>query len=408
MFKHYLLSLLYYKKRTFLSILGVSLGIAILTIVLSLGASLRSFISKQIEAFGQKTLFISPKPPEINELGTIVLQSQGVRITTLQEKDLKDISRLPYVEAASGAVMTTEWIKYQNKEKQTTIIGVYPDYKKIDKSFEIMKGRMFRDSENEGLARVAVIGYEIYNEFFKNKEPIGKYIKIRGINFKVIGVTKKRGGLGFIDIDSLIFLPTKTLQKLLLGINYFSEIDVSVKKIEDLPIVKKISTKILRGNHHLKETKKNDFEIMTSEETIKKTSQITLIVDILLFLLAFISLIVGGVGIMNMMLISVKERTKEIGLRKAVGAKNSDILYQFLSETIVVVLLGACLGIIFGIVFILLVFLFLKYFGIDWQLKISFFSLFLGLFLAFLEGLIFGLWPAYQASKKNPVEALRE
>ncbi len=407
MLKHYLLSLIYYKKRTILSVLGVAIGVAILVIVLSLGKSLKDYTNRQMEIMGQKTLFIAPKPPELDEMGTMVSMAQGVRIRTLKEKDLEDIKKLPYIEAATGDTISTEWVHYKNREKRTMIVGIYPDYSKIDKSFKILKGRSFRSSDNNSLSKVAIVGYGIWQDVFKGEDPIGKYLKIGKTNFKVIGVLKKRGGFAFIDFDSLIAIPSKTLQKLILGINYFTEIDVGVDKISHLLPAKKLISNILLKNHHIKNIQKKDFEIMTSQETIEKTMKVTSILDILLGLLASISLIVGGVGIMNMMLISIKERTKEIGLRKAVGARNFDIVFQFLSETIVITIVGSILGIILGVIFSWLTFLAINKFGLDWQFKISYQAIAIGIILALVDGIVFGLWPAYQAGKKNPVEALR-
>ncbi len=407
MLKHYLLSLIYYKKRTILSVLGVAIGVAILVIVLSLGKSLKDYTNRQMEIMGQKTLFIAPKPPELDEMGTMVSMGQGIRIRTLKEKDVKDIKKLPYVEAVTGDAISTEWIHYKNREKQTMITGIYPDYIYIDKSFEPIKGRIFRDSENDSLAKVAIIGYGIWQDIFKGEDPIGKYLKIKNTNFRVIGVLKKRGGFAFIDFDSLVFIPAKTLQKLILGVDYFAEVNVAVDKIEHLEIVKQSINRILLKNHHINNIKKRDFEIQTSQEMIEKTMKVTSILDVLLGLLASISLVVGGVGIMNMMLIAIKERTKEIGLRKAVGARNIDIVFQFLSETVAVTIVGSIFGIILGISFSWLTFLAINKFGLDWRFQISYQAIGIGIILALVDGLIFGLWPAYQAGKKDPVKALR-
>ncbi len=407
MIEHYLLSLIYYKKRTILSVIGVAIGVAILVIVLSLGKSLKVYTNKQMDIMGQKTLFIAPKPPELDEMGTMVSMVQGIRIRTLKEKDIEDIRKLPHVQAVTGDVVATEWIHYKSQEKQTMIMGVYPDYAKIDQSFEVIKGRIFRNSENNSLAKVVVIGYSVWQNIFKGGDPIGKYLKIKNMNFKVIGVLKKRGGFAFIDFDSSVFVPAKTLQKLILGINYFTEVDVGVDKIEHLEEVKQEISRILLRNHNIKNIEKKDFEIQTAQETVDKTMKITSILNILLGLLASISLLVGGVGIMNMMLIAIKERTKEIGLRKAVGARNFDIIFQFLSETVAITIVGSIFGVILGVGFSWLTFLAINKFGLSWPFQISYQSIIIGLALAIIDGLLFGLWPAYQAGKKDPIEALR-
>jgi len=407
MLKHYLRSLLLYKKRVFLSIVGISLGMAILTIVFFLGESLKAYVNLQLNIFGPKVIFVAPKVPELNEVASLIAYAQQVKITTLKEKDLNEILKLPFIEAGVGNVATFEWVSYKNKEKYASIVGTLPDYPKIDSSFKLEKGRIFSQKENLSLAKVAVIGSQIKKDFFENEDPIGKTIKIKNQKFKVIGVLKERGGFGFFDLDSIIYLPLKTAQKLLLGIDYLSEIDLKVKQISLIEPSKKSIEKILRKNHRISDPKKDDFQVSTSQEIIEKTGKIISIINILLILLALVSLIVGGVGIMNMMLISVHERTKEIGLRKAIGATKSDIFWQFLIETSFISLLGALVGLVLGLI---LTFSFSKIISLfypQWSLKLSFLPFIFIPPLALLEGFLFGLWPAMKAAQKTPVEALR-
>ena len=407
MLKHYFLSLIYYKKRTILSIIGIMIGIMILIVVLSLGKSLKNYLTSQLSVFGPKILFISPKPPGLNEVASLIAYAQGIKVTTLKEKDLKEILKLKLIDGGVANVFSASWIKYQEREVSGFFLGTLADYPQIDQSFKLSQGRMFNERENESLAKVAVIGASIKEKLFKNQTPIGKFIKIKNQNFKVIGVLKKRGSFGFMDFDLLVFLPLKTAQKLLLGIDYFSEIDLKLRDLKFTEIAKEKITQILRKNHHISDPKKDDFQISSAQEIIQRTQHILTIINLLVFVLAAVSLIVGGIGVMNMMLISVLKRTKEIGLRKAVGARKKDIFFQFLIETSFITILGTFLGIILGLGISLFISFIFSHFISHWPIAISFFSLFLGMILGVVEGIIFGLWPAYKASLKSPLASLR-
>jgi len=401
------------KLRSAISILGIVIGVAAVVLILSLGQGLKGLVTNEIEAFGPNMLDIAINIPGASQIGTVASMAQGIKITTLNlddVKDLKDKSRFPYIEAVSGQAIGQEWATYQNKEKKSLFYGCGADFPVIYKMAKIGKGRFFTEDEDNSLAKVAVLGSGLAEELFNQAEPLGKKVKLKGQNFKVVGVLEPQGmfsSFGGIDMNNFVYLPLQTALKEVLGIDYLSEIVLMVKGEEYLPQAQEEIARLLRRNHNITDPDKDDFMITTMGEILEQVNEISVILNLLLGFLAAISLLVGGIGIMNIMLVSVSERTREIGLRKSLGATKKDILGQFLIESLVITGSGGVIGIFLGVGSSLLGGLAARTQGLAWPLIISWLAILIAFFVSMSIGLIFGIYPARKAAQLSPIEALR-
>ncbi|NQV00764.1 MAG: ABC transporter permease [Parcubacteria group bacterium] len=401
------------KLRSFFSILGIVIGVAAVVIILSMGQGLKGLVTSEIEAFGPNILDIAIKIPGADQMSTVISMVQGVKITTLKLKDvkaLKDQDRFPYIKAVSGQSIAQEWATYGSEEKQVLIYGCSTDYPLVMKVAKIDQGRFFTQNEDDSLSKVVVLGSGLVEKLFKEENPLGKKIKIKGQNFKVIGTFKPQGGVifGGIDINDFLYTPLQTTLKEVLGIDYLSEIVLDIEDSSYLPQAIEEISRMLRKHHNIKDPEKDDFQITTMKEILDQVNEISVILNLLLGFLAAISLLVGGIGIMNIMLVSVSERTREIGLRKSLGATRRDILWQFLIESLVITSLGGFIGAFLGIVNSLLVGLVIQSQGLNWPLAISWLAIVIAFLVSMAIGLIFGIYPARKAAKLNPIEALRK
>ena len=393
------------KLRTLLTVLGVLVGISSVTIIISAGNSVEALIFKQIEGFGSNYIQTEVRVPKGS--GGTTSMVQGVVISTLKEKDRQDFLDLENIDKAYGAVITQDIISWQGELNKVMIYGVGSSYIDIDTT-EIDQGRFYTEDEDDSKARVIVLGSKVKEDLFGPSDAIGENVKINKINFKVIGVAKPRGAVFTFDLDDMVFIPVKTTQTALMGINYLSAI---TSQMVDSSIEEETAEQmrmILRENHDIDDPDKDDFEVMSGTEAMEMMATILGGMTILLVVLAGLSLLVGGVGIMNIMYATVAERTFEIGLRKAVGASPKDILQQFLIESIIITFLGGVFGIILGIIVIYAVYLGANYYGMDWPLAISWLGILLAIVFSVVVGLIFGLYPARKAAKLDPITALRK
>jgi putative ABC transport system permease protein len=356
-------------------------------------------------------LGIAVKIPGSNPIGSAISMAQGIKITTLKTDDIKALknkNNFPYIVAVSGQAIGQEWATYQDKEKRALLYGCTEDYPLVVKTTKIGQGRFFSNRENEGVARVAVLGSGIAEDFFGADNPLDKQIKIKGQNFKVIGVLKNQGGISFgVDMNDMVYLPLETTLKEILGIDYLSEIHLTLENSDYFNRANEEISRLMRRRHNIQDPEKDDFQITTMAEILGRINQISVILNLLLGFLAVISLIVGGIGIMNIMLASVSERTHEIGLRKALGANSQHILYQFLIEGLIITILGGLIGIFFGVLISSAASLVIRSQGLNWPMAISWLAIFIGFSISTAIGLIFSLYPARQASLKSPMEALR-
>lgn len=410
------------KIRTALTVLGIVIGIASIIIVFSAGEGINGLILGEIESFGGSDMFeVEIKVPSTKSGTAGETQSatniiQGVQPTTLSLDDFEDIKKLSNVRDGYAGIIGQEQVSYLNEMKRAMILGQTASYIDIDKS-EIEVGRFFTDAEDKSLSQVTVLGIKIKEDLFGDSDPIGKSIKIRRSKFRVIGVLKERGAVMSFDFDSIVYVPVRTLQKKIMGINHVQYEMFQVYDLDAIDDTTEEARFILRENHDLPypegprqgvfDTGKDDFRVVTMIESMEIMETVTGAITLLLLAIVAISLVVGGVGILNIMYVVVSERTQEIGLRKAVGAKYSDIMWQFLIESVLITIIGGIVGIGVGVGISLMISVGANYFGLNWMFTVPLRAFVVALSFSTIFGLAFGLYPARKAAKMEPVEALQ-
>lgn len=404
------------KMRTALTVLGMVIGIASVIVVFSAGAGIENLVIGQIESFGTDIIETEIKVPTNSQKGNTdsagaAALVQGVQIASLTLDDMEDISGLPNITGGYGAIMGQELASYGNERTKAFLMGVSPSFIDIDQS-EVEYGRFFSEAEDKSLSQVVVLGSKVKEDFFGDSDPIGKSIKIKKGKFNVIGVMKERGAVMTMDFDSYVYMPVRTMQKRLLGINHLLYM---VHQVEDLDRAEETAEDIrylLRESHDIPfsqgdDFSKDDFRVVTMKEMMDMLGVITGALTLLLLAIVAISLVVGGVGILNIMYVVVSERTSEIGLRKAVGARYSDILYQFLFESILISLLGGIAGALLGSFLSFLIAWGASSFGLDWEFSLPLKAFVIAIGFSTFFGVVFGVYPARKAARLQPVEALR-
>ena len=400
------------KMRTGLTVLGMLIGIASIMIVFSTGEGIRSLIIGQVESFGTNIIQTEIRVPSTksgmdSEMDSAQAIAGGTQITSLKERDLEDLKKIQNVKNGYGAVLGQETVSYLNESKRRFVFGVSASYIDID-STEVEFGSFFTEEEDKSLAQVVVLGSKVAEDIFKGGEALNKGISLGKSKYKVIGILEERGATFGLDFDQMIYLPVRTLQKKILGTDYYMYMTHELYDASQAEETAEIARDILRINHNISDPDRDDFRVTTMKEMLETTSTITNGITILLLLIVAVSLIVGGVGILNVMYVIVSERTPEIGLRKAVGAKFRDIMTQFLVESVLITLIGAFFGIILGIFFSFLICVGANYFGLEWKFVVPLKSFVVSILFAIFFGVIFGIFPARKAGKLNPVEALRK
>ncbi len=393
------------KARSFLTMLGIVIGVAGVIIILALGAGAQSLVLSQITKLG--TNLIGILPGKSNENGPPA-QVFGIQVTTLVQEDveaIQDKSRFPHITAISGFVTGPATIIWRNQNVDTTFTGTQASYPDIQ-NVHVESGRFFDEREEQG-SNVIVLGSDIIDELFGETEPIGEIVKIKNVPFQVIGVMEKTGSVAFQNQDDQVFIPLRIGQQQLLGIKNLQFVRAKVDADENvIPTIAEIES-VLRERHKISNPDDDDFSVRDMADAISTLTGITNALKLFLVIMASISLVVGGVGIMNIMLVTVAERTREIGLRKAVGATNSQIRNQFLVESGALTFAGGVIGIIFGTIISYIVAIIARYLGYDWAFVVTPLSMAMAIGVSILTGVIFGLYPAFKASKLNPIEALR-
>lgn len=383
------------KLRTFLAMLGIIIGVGAVISMLAMGTGAQERVMERIASMGTNLVVVRPGQRGLR--GRMLDISQRLKLS-----DAKAIlDQVPGVYQVAPVVRGNSQLKYFNKNTRSNVIGSSMTYFPI-RNFEIEKGRSFTEGEVERMARVAVLGATTAGNLFGESDPIGETIKIKGINFSIIGVIKAKGSRGRYDPDDQVIIPYTTAMKQLLGLDYLHEIDIQTSENADLEDVQKAITVLLRRLHRLLEAAADDFYIRSQEEIVEAASEVSRTFTILLGSIAGISLLVGGIGIMNMMLVTVTERTREIGVRKAIGAKNRDVLLQFLVEAIVLTGLGGLMGVAFGIGAAQMI---PKFTQFSTVIKLT--SILLALSFSAAVGIFFGFYPARSAALLDPIEALR-
>ncbi len=391
-------SLMANKLRSVLTTLGVLIGVAAVITMLAIGQGAREQQLQLIQQMGANVVLVFP--------GQFRRGAVGFGMGSVQTLTMRDIEALSKSNAlivqVAAEVRRGAQVVYRQKNTSTSIVGVTANYPVV-RAYKVEKGRFFTEQEDLASARVAVLGQTVVaNLFGENANPVGKTIRINGIPFKVIGVLAKKGALGPMDLDDQIMIPLRTAMYRLFGTEYLSTISVQIVRNEFVTAAMEEIERILRRSHRLPPNKPSDFAMRTQAEWEQLAEQTSRLFIILLLSIASVSLIVGGIGIMNIMLVSVAERTREIGIRKAIGAKPSDIQLQFLLEAVVLSLVGGGLGIFFGIAASYAIG---KVAG--WTVIVSPISVILAFGFAAAVGIFFGYYPARKAAKLEPVEALR-
>ncbi len=392
------------KFRTFLTILGIVIGIASVILVMSVGASAQALILGQIRSVGSNLVGVLPGASDSNGPPASAL---GVITTTLKMSDIEAIVKQnPHIVAASGYVSGSATVSYKSESFSMTYQGVSPALPQVEKII-IGQGRFFTKDENDRLARVVVLGADRANDLFGADDPLGKTVSFGDVNFSVVGVLEKRGSSGFSNPDQMVFVPLLTAQKLLLGIDYINLSRMKVDDEKNIAAVSESMRAILRDKHKLKGDKEDDFSIRNTADALSILTNVTNVLKYFLTFVAGISLFVGGIGIMNIMLIALKQRIREVGLRKALGARNTDIEFQFIVESVFISLAGGVLGFILGVALTYLASVVIRSLGYEWEFILTLQSALVALSVVLFIGIVFGLYPAKKAAQVSPMEALR-
>ena len=388
-----------HQGRAILTLLGIVIGIGLVVIVMSAGNAIRGFVIGQVESFGSDIINVEIRVP-----GT--QNTVGISVTTLKIGDADAIRQIPNIAQTYAGFLSQAAVSSNGITKKSMIFGASATFPEVD-AITLTSGRFYTEQEDAGLARVVVLGSDVAESFFGDADPVGESVRINSASYRVIGVIEKRGAAGFFDRDNIVMMPIRTVQKVIAGVDHVSLIiSKMIEPTLDLETKAEIET-LMRERHRISDPEKDDFIVHTIDEAKELVGTVLSGIQILLIALASISLVVGGVGIMNIMYVSVSERTYEIGLRKAVGANNKDILMQFLSEALVVTVIGGVLGVLFGMMASYAVALIARAQGFDWSFVISWQSIALSVGFSLAVGLLFGLYPARKASKLSPIVALR-
>lgn len=404
-FKIAIIDLKINKFRSILTVLGIVIGVAAIILIMSTGQGANNLILGQIGKLGSKTIIIEPgrEPQGPSDFTSILSDS-------LKEKDiaaLKNKSNVPGLEDLTPNVIVPGSVSYQGQTYRATTIGSSAFLSRV-LDIQPTEGIFFDDEDIKQRASVAVIGSKVREKLFGLSNAIGENIKIKDKNFRVIGVLSPEGQVSIINVDDIVVIPYTTAQKYLLGISHYNSIMAEAENEQSVARTANDIKLTLRESHGITDPSKDDFHVMTQTDIADRVKVITGILTWFLVSVAAISLIVGGIGIMNIMLVSVTERTREIGLRKALGATDGDILKQFLSEAIVLTFSGGLLGIILGAAFAYFLSLILsKIVSLNWQFSFPVSAAVVGLTVSSFIGLVFGIFPAREASLKDPIEALR-
>lgn len=389
------------KGRSLLTILGIVIGIMSIMIVMSLGAGAQQLILGQVDALGARIIFVSGGrqeggPPQLTE--------------SLKERDITELRKkanVPNGTAIFGTVFTGLRLQYGSETYDGFVQGVSPVWERV---FDISPkvGEFITDDDVRSNADVAVIGHTVRTKLFGTTDPIGKQIKVQNKNLRVVGYLPEKGRLSIFGFDESVLVPLSTMQTAILGKKSFNNLIIEVDDEKNIKATVVDIERTLRFTHGIQDDEKDDFNVRPQQDLADRLSSITGAFSAFLIAVAAISLVVGGVGIMNIMLVSVSERTREIGLRKALGARNRDVLQQFLYEAMMLTGAGGVIGIILGGLFSYAAAQLIRAFaGLDWSFEFPVQGMVIGLIVSVSIGLVFGLYPARKAAQKSPTEALR-
>jgi len=385
------------KIRSFLSMLGILIGVTSVIAMLAIGTGARKSIEAQLSSMGSNLLVMRPGA---HRTGGVAYEAGAV--TRFTPQDVTDIrAAIRAVKHVAGVVNGRGQVVFGNKNWNTRVQGVEPEYTTMHAAQPTI-GRFFTVDEMNKRARVVVLGMTLVRELFGEANPLGEYVKINKVNFQVVGILPEKGATGWFDQDDIAVIPLNTAMFRLLGKEYLDSIDVEIRSSEEMDTAQEAMRELIVRTHRLPPSQTESFEIRNMAEIQAALTETSRTMSWLLASIAAVSLLVGGIGIMNIMLVSVTERTREIGIRKAVGARQRDILAQFLTEALVVSILGGGIGIFLGWVISSLVSSLA-----GWPALVTPSSILLAVGFSCLVGIVFGLWPATKAANLNPIDALR-
>jgi len=388
-------SILANKMRTLLTMLGIIIGVAAIIAMISIGEGAKAQVVASISRFGTNLLRVRPGAARMGHI-----QTGAVETLTLEDAAVIK-ERVPGIALVCPSVGNGSQVKFGARNSTTMITGTTPEYPVIN-NFPLGMGRFIDSTDLKLGKKVAAIGTTVKTELFGDGPAIGEEIKIEGQSFVVIGIMESKGSTSWYDPDDQVFIPITTSQKRLFSQDYINDIYIQVASVDDIPAVKEAVDRLLRERHRIPDGVESDFSIRDFTEFVTTLKQTVKTFSILLSGIAAVSLLVGGIGVMNIMLVSVTERTREIGVRMAVGARRRDILFQFLTEAVVIAVTGGLIGIGLGLVMSRVV----AYLG-DWQAIVTLGSVLLGFIFSVIVGVVFGIYPARKASLMDPIEALR-
>jgi len=385
------------KMRSALTMLGVIIGVGAVITMLSIANGAKSQMMARIQQMGTNVLIVRGGQ---SQSGAVRGGFGSNETLTLQDAEAI-ADKCPSVLRTAPEVRNNAQIKFGNMNSSTTIIGTSPDYLSV-RNYKIQAGKFFTEQDVKASRKVAVIGPTAAANIFGTNFPVGQTVKINGTGFKIIGMTVTKGASGFMDEDDQIIIPVTTAMRRLFGLEYVRAISVEARSMKQMDQASAEISALMRKRHRLAQDADNDFDIRSQAEMMEFANQMSGMFTMLLGGIASVSLLVGGIGIMNIMLVSVTERTREIGIRMAIGARRGDIRRQFLVEALVLSLVGGIIGIVVGSIGA-----FFAARGFGWPLALSLSSIGMSFGFAAFVGIFFGYYPAVTASQLDPIDALR-